>query len=271
MRDTLGTTLKTLALRAHEKGLEVIYRVAADVPDRVVGDVGRLRQILVNLVGNAIKFTERGEVVIHITRADHTTEAVLLHIEVQDTGIGIPVEQQQRILDPFTQADGSVTRKYGGTGLGLGISTQLAELMGGRLWLESTEGQGTTFHVVVCLTLPMELPTSPLIVPTECRSLPVLIVDDHAASRDMLAELLTSWQLHPILVESGQVALEALAQATGRGTPFRLLILDVQMPEMDGLALAERVCQQHGYTHTPIVLLASGDLPSVRERGAHST
>jgi signal transduction histidine kinase/BarA-like signal transduction histidine kinase len=266
LRETLGTTLKTLALRAHEKRLELVYWVASDVPDHVVGDAGRLRQILVNLVGNAIKFTVQGEVVIHVTRADQTTDSVLLHLAVRDSGIGIPADQQRRILDPFTQADGSVTRNYGGTGLGLAISTQLAELMGGRLWLESTEGQGSTFHVAIRLALPADLLESSLIVPTDLRELPVLIVDDHAASRDMLAAPLASWQLKPIQVDGGRVALEVLSQAMMRGTPFRLLVIDVQMSELDGLTLVERVRQNHGYTHTPIILLASSDLPTVRAR-----
>ena len=246
--------------------METVYWVAPDVPDQVIGDVGRLRQILVNLVGNAIKFTAQGEVVIHVTRADQTTDAVLLHLAVRDSGIGIPADQQQRILDPFTQADGSVTRTYGGTGLGLAIATQLAELMGGRLWLESTAGQESTFHVAIRLALPAAVPAPSLIMPTDLRGLPVLVVDDHAASRDMLAVALASWQLKPIQVDGGRAALEALSQATKRGVPFRLLILDVQMPEIDGLTLAEHIRQDHGYARTPIVLLATSDLPTVRAR-----
>jgi CheY-like chemotaxis protein len=267
LRETLGTTLKTLALRAHEKRLELVYWVASDVPDHVVGDAGRLRQILVNLVGNAIKFTAQGEVVIHVTRADQTTDAVLLHLAVRDSGIGIPADQQQRILDPFTQADGSVTRTYGGTGLGLAIATQLAELMGGRLWLESTAGQGSTFHVAIRLALSADVPESSLIVPTDLRGLPVLVVDDQAASRDMMAEIFASWQLQPILADGGKAALEALSQAIKCDAPFRFFILDVQMPEMDGLTLAERIRQDRRYASTPIVLLTSGDLPSIRARG----
>src|SRR5437879_2046692 len=146
LRDTLGDTLKTLAVRAHQKGLELSYQVAAEVPDNLVGDFVRLRQIVVNLVGNAIKFTEHGEIVVSVTPDSPTSDGIKLHFEVEDTGIGIPPEKIQQIFDPFAQADASTTRRYGGTGLGLTISTQLVEMMGGRVWVESVPGHGSVFH-----------------------------------------------------------------------------------------------------------------------------
>jgi signal transduction histidine kinase/response regulator RpfG family c-di-GMP phosphodiesterase len=264
--DALGTMLKILALQAHEKGLEVVYQVAPEVPTHVVGDAGRLCQILVNLVGNAVKFTDQGEVVIHVTVETQMTDTVEIHVAIRDTGIGIPADKQQLILEPFAQADGSGTRRYGGTGLGLAISKQLVELMGGRLWLESTVGQGSTFHVTVLLGLQSEAATVPQPLPAVYHGLPVLVVDDNATSRRVLGEMLSSWQLRPVAVAGVRAVLAALAHARASGTPFRLLVLDVQMPGIDGLTLAERIRQEPGYASTPIVLLVSSDLSTVTAR-----
>jgi two-component system sensor histidine kinase/response regulator len=189
MRDSLGVWLKTLALRAHEKGLELAYTVQPAVPEMVVGDPGRLRQILVNLVGNAIKFTAHGEVVVSVEVTAPVTESVVLHVAVKDTGIGIPDDKQRLILEPFTQVDGSMTRKYGGTGLGLAISKQLVDLMGGRLLLESEAGCGSTFHFTVCLgVLPGSAarpgPVSPIDVRQEVERLVASVsTDDNRAIR----------------------------------------------------------------------------------------
>jgi signal transduction histidine kinase len=203
LRDTLGGALKTLAVRAHEQGLELVYRVDPAVPDRVVADAWRLRQILVNLVSNAIKFTAQGEVVVQVAAEATTEEAATLHLEVRDTGIGIPTDEQLAILEPFTQADGSVTRQYGGTGLGLAIVKHLAELMGGRLWLESTAGRGSTFHVTVRVGRQPDAPEA-LASLADLRGLSVLVVDDHAPTREMLCELLAHWQLRPVAAEGGR-------------------------------------------------------------------
>jgi PAS domain S-box-containing protein len=250
LRDTLGVTMKTLAVRAYSKGLELACRIAPDVPDAVLGDSSRLRQILVNLVGNAIKFTERGEVVVEIENAQCEEAAadatqsgtVHLHFSVRDTGIGIPAEKQRAIFEPFTQADSSTTRQYGGTGLGLAISSQLVRLMGGRLWVDSRPGEGSTFHFLVrfghgrgqeAVTVPSEL------IPW--RNVPALIVDDNATNRHILTETLSNWHLRPTAVDSGQAALAALAQAQRAGESYGLTLVDAQMPDMDGLALIERL------------------------------
>jgi two-component system, sensor histidine kinase and response regulator len=250
LRDIIGVTMKTLAVRAHSKALELAYRIAPDVPDAVLGDPSRLRQILVNLVGNAIKFTERGEVVVEVENArceEETADAtrsgaVNLHFSVRDTGVGIPAEKQRAIFEPFTQADSSTTRQYGGTGLGLAISSQLATLMGGRLWVDSRPGEGSTFHFLVrfghgrdhgAAAIPSEL--------MPWRNLPVLIVDDNATNRRILTETLSHWHLRPTAVGSGRDALATLAQAQRAGEPYGLTLVDAQMPDMDGLALIERL------------------------------
>jgi two-component system, sensor histidine kinase and response regulator len=204
LRDSLDIAMKTLSLRAHDKGLEVAYHTHPDVPDAMLGDPGRLRQILVNLVGNAIKFTEHGEVVVEVQveqPRDRSQEAeddksVIVHVSVRDTGIGIPSDKQEAIFEPFTQVDGSTTRQYGGTGLGLAISKQLAERLGGQLWVESEVGHGSTFH----FTVQLDVQTAPAaqLVPAglaTVRNLPVLIVDDNATNRRILVEVLTQWSM----------------------------------------------------------------------------
>jgi signal transduction histidine kinase/DNA-binding NarL/FixJ family response regulator len=261
LRDSLGVWLKTLALRAHEKGLELAYTVQPAVPEMVVGDPGRLRQILVNLVGNAIKFTAHGEVVVSVEVTAPVTEAVALHVAVKDTGIGIPDDKQRLILEPFTQADGSMTRKYGGTGLGLAISKQLVDLMGGRLLLDSEAGCGSTFHFTVCLgVLPGPAARPGPVSPIDVRQLPVLVVDDNTTNRRLLHDLLTHWRMWPTTVDGGQAALTALAQAKAAGTPFRIVLLDAQMPEMDGFAVAACIQQDPSIAGPTILMLSSMDL-----------
>jgi signal transduction histidine kinase/CheY-like chemotaxis protein len=242
LRECIGTMLKPLALRADQKGLELFCSIAPEVPDAVVGDPDRLRQILINLIGNAIKFTERGEVILHIERESQTDDDVCLHFAVQDTGIGIPAEKQRLIFEPFTQADGSTTRAYGGTGLGLAISTRLVRLMGGRIWVDSEVGRGSVFHFTARFGLQPAAATAPAPVePVRVRDLPVLIVDDNATNRRILMEVLTAWHMQPTAVESGRAALAALRQAHEAGEPFQLVLLDAMMPEMDGFTLAEQV------------------------------
>jgi signal transduction histidine kinase len=208
LRDSLGTTMKALAVRAHQKELELIYHVHADVPDGLVGDPGRLRRILINLVGNAIKFTRQGEVVVTVADADGRPQdgpsetavesTVFLHFSVRDTGIGIPADQQQLIFEAFTQADGSTTRQYGGTGLGLAICTQLVQLMGGRIWVEREVDRGSTFHFTACFGVQSQ-PTaaSRRATPVSLQGLPVLVVDDNATNRRLLEEVLTHWGMRP--------------------------------------------------------------------------
>jgi two-component system, sensor histidine kinase and response regulator len=271
LRENLGTTLKTLALRAHQKGLELASYVHADVPDVLVGDPGRLRQIVVNLVGNAIKFTDQGEVVVEVQRYQGTgpkdaapaledDEAIVLHMSVRDTGIGIPEEKHRLIFEPFTQADGSTTRKHGGTGLGLAIASHLVQLMGGQLWVESVVDQGSTFHFTARFGMQRQLLATS--IPTQrvdVRDLPVLVVDDNATNRRILHEMLVHWEMRPTMVESGVAALKILEHTQQAGTRFPLVLLDAHMPEMDGLTVAERINKNPLLEGITVLMLNSGD------------
>src|SRR6202040_1237066 len=208
--DAIGDMANTLALRAHQKGLELIVDVDADVPQTLRGDPGRLRQILVNLVGNAIKFTHHGEVVLRVTMGAATPQDVVLHFSVRDTGVGIPLDRQKSIFEAFTQADGSTTRTYGGTGLGLTISSQLVQLMGGRLWVESEAGRGSTFHFIVSFEGVDAPAVAPVPDAATVRGRPVLVVDENATNRRLLQEMLIEWQMIPTLAASAPEALAAL-------------------------------------------------------------
>ncbi|HSB69907.1 MAG TPA: GAF domain-containing protein [Candidatus Methylomirabilis sp.] len=263
----LGQTLRTLALRAHQKGLELACQVLPDVPDALVGDPGRLRQILLNLVGNAIKFTEAGEVIVRVEAASPAGEALALHFAVTDTGIGIPPAQQQQIFQPFTQADGSTTRRYGGTGLGLTIASRLVELMGGRIWLDSDPGRGSTFHFTARFALPAAgAPPPAPAAPLSLDDLPVLVVDDNATNRRILAETLSRWRLRPTVVSEAAAALTTLEQAAAAGAPFPLVLLDAQMPDLDGFRLAEQIKQTPALAGASLLILSSGDHPAARSR-----
>jgi CheY-like chemotaxis protein/HPt (histidine-containing phosphotransfer) domain-containing protein len=270
LREHLGTTMKTLALRAHQKGLELAYAVHPDVPDILHGDAGRLRQILVNLIGNAIKFTEQGEVVVDIQpvatpciTTGEGQETVTLRFAVRDTGIGIPPDKQQMILEPFVQADGSTTRTYGGTGLGLAISKRLVELMAGQFWIDSDIGCGSTFSCTIRFAVWQTSETAAQTVPeVAVRDLPVLVVDDNATNRRILQEMLSRWQMRPTTVDSGRQALTRLAQARAQGQPFALVLLDAHMPEMDGFTVATYMQQEPALAGTTILMLSSADLAS---------
>jgi len=264
----LRRSLKTLALRAHQKGLELAYAVHPDVPDILYGDAGRLRQILVNLIGNALKFTAQGEVVVDIqpvttplTATSEGQETMTLRFAVRDTGIGIPPDKQQMILEPFVQADGSTTRTYGGTGLGLAIAKHLVELMDGQFWIDSAVGRGSTFSFTIRFavwhTSESLAQTTPEVA---VRDLPVLVVDDNATNRRILQEMLSGWQMRPTLVESGRQALAQLAQARAQGQPFALVLLDAHMPEMDGFTVATHMQQDPALAETTILMLSSADL-----------
>ncbi len=275
LRECLGDTLKGLAVRAQEKGLELAYQVPPDVPDDLVGDPVRLRQVIVNLVGNAIKFTDAGEVVVEVSSvgarsvSDGLTEPVAyapgsdihLHFAVRDTGIGIPAKKQALIFRPFAQADSSTTRKYGGTGLGLTISSHLVSLMGGRLGVDSALGEGSSFHFTARFGLAEGPALRPLVPPVSLEGLAVLVVDDNATNRRILQELLTNWRMRPTLVGSGQAALTALRQAAARGRPFLLILLDAHMPEMDGFTLAGEILRTPELAGATIIMLTSAGLP----------
>ncbi len=272
LRESLGETMKALGFRAHQKGLELIYEVQPDVAEAVLGDPGRIRQIIVNLVGNSIKFTERGEILMSVTQESESSEAVSLHFAVKDTGVGIPADKQERVFEAFSQADGTMARKYGGTGLGLTICTRLVGMMGGRIWVESQLGQGSTFHFTLCLgtqSAPSARPGP--VQPEELRNLPVLIVDDNFTNRRVLQGMLNRWGMRPTAVEGGRAALQALEIAKSTGRSFPLILLDGQMPEMDGFALAEIIQKDPELVGAAIMMLTSaghvGDAARCRELG----
>jgi PAS domain S-box-containing protein len=258
LRETIEETLKSLAPRAQEKEIELASRFAPEVPDDLIGDPDRLRRIVVNLVGNAIKFTEHGEVVVQVNVEAHTEPDVLLHFSVTDTGIGIPSEKQQHIFEAFAQADSSTTRKYGGTGLGLAISAQLCELMNGVMWVESEEGRGSIFHFTAHFGRP-EKPAKKTgeLEPVKLRDLPVLVVDDNSTNRQILEEMIANWRMKPVAAANGPAAMEALQQAHKNGTPFRLVLLDGHMPGTDGFEVAARVKQDPQLHGAEVILLTS--------------
>jgi two-component system sensor histidine kinase/response regulator len=257
--DCVGETIKTLALRAHQKELELAYDADPDVPAQLCGDPGRLRQILVNLVGNAIKFTQRGEVVVTIENSPEVDGAVELHFKVMDTGIGIPADKQGLLFKAFSQADTSTTRKYGGTGLGLAISARLVALMQGRLWVESSHGNGSTFHFTAKFARARIIPTAPSLTPeTELKGLSVLVVDDNETNRRIVCEMTRTWGMKPMAVENGQIALTCFETARQKGEPFRIIVIDSNMPNMDGFELAEKIqamTKSNGFQSEPSVLM----------------
>lgn len=262
IRDCLADTLKANALLAHQKGLELVFDLDPAIPEELKGDAGRLRQIMVNLVGNAIKFTEQGEVVVHVRKESEDLERIRLHGSVQDTGIGIPPEKQQTIFEAFTQVDGSATRKYEGTGLGLTITARLVQMMNGRIWVESTPGQGSTFHFVVELAKQKHSTIKkPLNTQYPIQNMPVLIVDDNQTNRKVLTGMLTGWGMKPSCAENGFAALRLMEEAHDRGERFPVLLIDAMMPEMDGFTLVERINQNPSLTGATIMMLSSAGQP----------
>ncbi len=269
LRDTLADATHTLALRAHKRGLELAYHVLPDVPDHLLGDPGRLRQVVVNLIGNAVKFTEQGEVVLRVEVETQTEDSAVLHFSVSDTGIGIAEEAREKVFGAFDQADTSTSRRYGGTGLGLAISRQLVALMGGRIWLESQLGVGTTFHFTARFGVqdPATIPVAAEL--HELEGLPVLVVDDNATNLRILEEMLSHWGLNPTTVDSPYEAMQTLNQARADGHPFRLLLSDVNMPGMDGYAFLQWVRNEPDFQSLVAMLLTSartsGDAARARE------
>ena len=267
IREMLGDTVRALALRADQKQLELAVQVLPEVPEILIGDAGRLRQVIVNLVGNAIKFTAQGEVVLTVDTvaadprggaATRHADELTVHFSVADTGIGIPPEKQAMIFEAFNQADSSTTRQYGGTGLGLTISAQLVALMGGRIWVESVPGRGSTFHIAVPLARRPGRTTNPVMRTREALAgLPVLVVDDNATNRRILEETLTAWHMRPTLVAGGAEALRELTRAQRAGTPFPLILLDAQMPRMDGFDVAAAIADRHELRGATVMMLSS--------------
>lgn len=272
LRRVLAETLRALAPRAHKKGLELICRFASDVPDALIGDAGRLRQILLNLVGNAVKFTDAGEVVVSVERQrtedrgqrseGTTSQSIGLRIAVSDTGIGIAPDKQAKIFQAFEQADNSTTRRYGGTGLGLSIASRLASLMGGGISVESVAGQGSTFFFTAQFGTQLPKPAAEsLSRPIDLRGLKVLVVDDNATNRLILEEWLRGWQTEPTAVAGGLQALNALWRGVAAGKPYSLALLDGRMPGMDGMTLAMEIASSPELAGCRTILLSSGDHP----------
>jgi two-component system, sensor histidine kinase and response regulator len=272
LRESLGETMKTLSIRVQQKGLELVYEVQPDVPETLVGDPGRIRQLLINLVGNAVKFTKQGEIFVSVEEEAQEAGSTKLHFAIRDTGIGIPIEKQKKIFEAFSQADESMARKYGGTGLGLAICSKLVAMMKGKIWVESELGQGSTFH----FTLNLGVQDGPAVAPTrlapeQLREMHVLIVDDNSTNRRVLSGMLTRWGMRPAGVNSGRAALQAMEIAQSTGRPFPLILLDGQMPETDGFEFAERIKREPSPAKPTVIMLTSaghlGDATRCRELG----
>ncbi len=267
LREALENTLRTLGVRAHQKGLELVCEVGSEVPDILVGDAPRLRQVVLNLVGNAIKFTESGEILLQVESADNVDNETTLRFVVADTGIGIPEEKQELIFEAFAQADGSTTRKYGGTGLGLAIAATLVRMMGGEVSVESEPDRGSrfVFSARFAVPPPSAVPPKPR-TPESLRGLRVLVVDDNATNRRILTEMLTRWEMEPKAVSGGEAALEELQAAQKAGDPYPLVLLDGNMPGMDGFAVAQHIKEHERLAGASIMMLTSAARPGDRAR-----
>ena len=260
LHDSVGDTMKSMGVQAHKRGLELACRLHPEVPRVVLGDRGRLRQVIINLVGNAVKFTEQGEVVLDVQSEPLPEDRVRLHFAVSDTGIGVPSDKQAAIFQAFEQADNSTRRRYGGTGLGLAICRCLVHLMGGELWVDSQIGRGSTFHFTCQLKRAKSEDVAP--VPQPSASVggnKVLVVDDNATNRRILDQVLRSWGMETALASGARQALEMLQQARAGGKPFQLLVTDLHMPEIDGITLVSELRQDPEFARLPAIMLTSGD------------
>ncbi len=265
----MDQTVKNLAVGAFEKGVELVCDVPSRVPDRLVGDALRLRQVLTNLIGNATKFTHQGEIVLRVGVQSQATGEVLLEFAVADTGIGMSPEELERIFTAFTQADMSTTRRFGGTGLGLSITKSIVAMMGGRLWVESQPGQGSTFHFTARLLLEPDaecMPDAGLVPPERLRGVPVLVVDVNATNRRILEETLLGWGVKPELAQTAPAALAKLQEAASAGTPFPLLIVAAKLPEIDGFTLLQWIEDDPKLAAAAVLMLSPVDRHVVHER-----
>lgn len=267
LQEVLGDTMKTLAIRAAHKDLELAFHVAPDVPTIVIGDPGRLRQIIMNLVGNSVKFTEQGEIVLDVGIRSSDAAEVELIIQVRDTGIGIPPEKIDRIFQAFEQVDTSTTRKYGGTGLGLTITSRLVNLMGGSIWVESEPGKGSTFSFTARLGIAASGPWNGNGNGiSQLRGTRILVVDDNSTNRLILGEILEHHHLQPEMTTNAADAIRILREASAAGEPFSLLLTDVNMPDTDGFMLVDQVRHDIALSQLPVIVLTSGDRAGDRQR-----
>src|SRR5262245_18833863 len=267
LRDDVGECIETLAFRGHAKGLEIACHVRPDVPDHLIGDPGRLRQVIVNLVGNAIKFTHAGEVVVHVRARERQDDNVVLEFSITDTGIGIPKDKQARMFEAFEQADTSTTREYGGTGLGLAISKQLVVLMQGEIAIESELGKGTTFRFTARFKLqPMPAADRRQSQQDYLQGLRVLVVDDNETNRFILQEITNVWGMKPAVASSVDEAIATLEKAQSIGKPIQLVLTDMYMPRRDGFALIEWLRARPDYANVKVMILSSGPTAEHRAR-----
>jgi signal transduction histidine kinase/CheY-like chemotaxis protein len=257
LSDLIEKAIEILAMRAHEKGLELACHLSQEVPCALIGDPNRLHQILINLISNAIKFTDKGSVVVEVANDPDQPAPGAIRFSVTDTGIGIQRDKLATIFESFTQAHASITRKYGGTGLGLTISKQLAELMNGKIWVESTFGQGSTFHCVVRLGITSRQTAAQPALPVNLQHIRTLVVDDHPTNRKILTETLSAWGAEVTEAANGQDALMELQRATDSAHPYRLLLLDCRLPGMDGFQVVEEIQRSGRSKGLTIIMLAS--------------
>jgi len=257
LRAVIEQAADTMALRAHRKGLELVCHIPPTVPTALIGDPGRLQQVLINLLSNAVKFTQQGQVIVRVHVEAEQADTVTLHLAVQDTGIGIAEDKRELVFEAFRQADGSTTRRYGGTGLGLTISRELVSLMGGRIWSESHVGSGSTFHFSVPFKKQSPTPVEPTV---DLRGLRALIIDDNDIQRLVLREMLSQWGLTVLEASEGQAGLEELRRAQASERPFHVVLLDRLMPGLDGFAIAEQMRAEHLYSEGLVVMLPSDNL-----------
>jgi signal transduction histidine kinase/ligand-binding sensor domain-containing protein/DNA-binding response OmpR family regulator len=265
-RRTLSGAVSMFAVRAAQKGVELVCDIGADVPESLVGDPGRLRQVVINLLGNSLKFTERGEVELKVWKEAEEAEGVRLHFAVRDTGIGIPIDKQKLIFEAFTQADGSTSRKYGGTGLGLAISSRLVSMMGGKIWVESDTGWGSTFHFTARVGKGTGQARTASLPAVDMAGLRVLVVDDNTTNLRILRETLTRWGMMVCVTEDGLSALREMQLAYEQGHPFAMVLTDAHMPQMDGFELVERIKRDPRYANTSMVVLTSAGEPGDASR-----
>jgi len=275
LRNCAEEALKTFASTADEKGLELLCDIAPDLPELVAGDPGRLRQILLNLISNAIKFTAHGEVALKVQVDAEDLDSRVIRLTVADTGIGIPEEKQESIFSPFTQADSSTTRQFGGTGLGLTISARMVAMMGGKIWLESEVGRGTQFHFTVRLKVSNKTAESEVMVPLETlNGLKILVVDDNKTNRRILHGMLTRWGAQTTCAEGASQALSELDAACSADRHYQLILTDMHMPGMDGFGLVQEIQRRPEVLPVTVVMLTSaghsGDAERCRELGIHS-